>query len=70
MSYLQLQTFGGHIFAWTPIPDVFCLRTFQRLVLEDFTHTWYSGSWGLLPNLIFWFFGDFLQTWFSGFFHT
>ena len=69
MSYLQLQTFGGHFFAWTPIPDVFCLRTFKRLLLEDFIQTWYSGSWGLLPNLNFsgsWGYSRFFHTWIPG----
>ena len=63
-SFKREQTCGGHIFAWTPFPDVFSLRTFWRLVL----------GWGLHPYLVFCFLGtssipdilvlgDFLSTW-------
>lgn len=53
MSYMQLQTFGGHIFAWTPFLMCNAWGPLKGWFFGDFIQTWSSGSWELSPNLIF-----------------
>ena len=51
---INLQTFGGHIFAWTPFLMCFSWGPFKGWFFGDFIQTWSSRSWEFSQNLVFW----------------
>jgi len=51
---INLQTFGGHISAWTPFLMCFSWGPFKGWFFGDFIQTWSSRSWEFSQNLIFW----------------